>query len=74
MTIHDILCNCGSVNSKTYVAVVTLGSSNIRNIVWGGLFRDLPKKVEYKCFSYYMIGWYFCEDTNSNQAYFRFYV
>lgn len=71
MTIHDILCNCGSVNSKTYVSVATFDS---RKIVWGGLFRDLPKKVEYKCISCYMIGWYFCEDTNSNQAYFRFYV
>lgn len=71
MTIHDILCNCGSVNSKTYVSVEILGSNKI---AWGGLFRDLPKKVEDKRISYYMIGWYFCEDTNSKQAYFRFYV
>lgn len=45
MTIHDILVNCGSVNIYTYVAVETFDS---HTIVWGGLFRDLPKKLEYK--------------------------
>lgn len=71
MTIHDILSNCGSVNTKTYVAIASLTS---HKIVWQGLFKDLPIRVEYKVISLYMIGWYFCEETDSNQAYFRFYV
>lgn len=71
MTIHDILCNCGSVVGVTHVIVETVVS---HKIVWEGLFRDLPKEVEYKPTYCYMIGWYFCEETKSNQAHFRFYV
>ena len=41
MTIHDILVNCGSVNSKTYVAVATFDS---RKIVWGRIFQRFTKE------------------------------
>lgn len=71
MTIHDILCNCGSINRYTYLAVATLSS---HEIVWQGFFKDLPNKVEYRPISLYLVGWHFCEETNSSQAYFRFYV
>lgn len=71
MTIHDILVNCGSVNRNTYV-IISCSSSG--KILWEGLFNDLPIEEEYKSFYLYTIGWYFCEDTDSNQAYFQFYV
>ena len=71
MTIHDILSNCGSVNTKTYVAIANITSWTV---LWQGLYEDLPIREEYKLFNFFTIGWYFCEETNSNQAYFRFYV
>lgn len=43
MAIHDILVNCGSVQSDT--SIIILGDNE--ELKWSGTFMNLPKEYEY---------------------------
>ena len=43
MTIHDILVNCGSVQSDTSIMIL----DDNEEIKWLGTFENLPKEYEY---------------------------
>lgn len=68
MTIHDILVNCGSVQSDTSIIIL----DDNEEVKWFGTFENLPK-VYYKLkFKYFTIGVTVHEYVAS--AYFKFYV
>lgn len=52
MTIHDILVNCGSVQSDTLIIIL----DDNEEAKWIGTFIDLPK--EYEELKYFTIGVY----------------
>lgn len=68
MTIHDILVNCGSVQSDTSIIII---DSN-EEFKWIGVFMNLPKEYEYLKFKYFTISVMVHKYTAS--AYFKFYV
>lgn len=68
MTIHDILLNCGSVQSDTLIIIL----DNNEEVKWLGTFMDLPKEYEELKFKYFTIGlWVYKYDA---RAHFKFYV
>lgn len=67
MTIHDILVNCGSVQSDT--SIIILDDNEVK---WLGTFMNLPKEYEYLKFKYFTISVMVHKYTAS--AYFKFYV
>lgn len=52
MTIHDILVNCGSVQSDTLIIIV----DDYEEVKWIGTFMKLPKDYEELKFKYFTIG------------------
>lgn len=68
MTIHDILCNCGSVQSDTLIIIL---DSN-EEVKWLSTFMNLPKEYEYLKFKYFTIS--VTVHKYVARAYFKFYV
>mgnify|MGYP003606179657 FL=1 len=68
MTIHDILVNCGSVQSDTLIII--LDDNEERK--WVGTFMYLPKEYEELKFKYFTIGVMVHKYTAT--AHFKFYV
>ena len=64
MTIHDILVNCGSVQSDTLIIIL----DDNEEAKWVGTFIDLPKEYEELKFKYFTIGVYVA------RVHFKFYV
>ena len=64
MTIHDILVNCGSVQSDTLIIIL----DDNEEAKWVGTFIDLPKEYEELKFKYFTIGVYVA------RVYFKFHV
>ena len=52
MTIHDILVNCGSVQSDTLIIIL----NDYEEVKWQGTFMELPKDYEELKFKYFTIG------------------
>lgn len=68
MTIHDILVNCGSVQSDTLIII--LDDNEERK--WVGTFMNLPKEYEELKFKYFTIG--VMVHKYVARAHFKFYV
>ena len=68
MTIHDILVNCGSVQSDTSIMIL----DDNEEVKWCGTFENLPKEYEELKFKYFTISAMVHKYTTS--AYFKFYV
>ena len=68
MKIHDILVNCGSVQSYTSIMII----DDNEEVKWLGIFMELPKEYEYLKFKYFTIGVMVHKYVAS--AYFKFYV
>ena len=68
MTIHDILVNCGSVNSDTSIIILDYNEE----LKWSGTFMNLPKEYEYLKFKYFTVS--VAEHEYFSRAYFKFYL
>lgn len=68
MKIHDILVNCGSVQSDTSIIIL----DDNEEVKWLGIFMNLPKEYEYLKFKYFTISVMVHKYVAS--AYFKFYV
>lgn len=68
MTIHDILVNCGSVQSDTLIIILD-GNGEGK---WVGTFMNLPKEYEELRFKYFTIG--VMVHKYAARAHFKFYV
>lgn len=68
MTIHDILVNCGSVQSDTLIIIC----DDNEEVKWIGMFMNLPKGYDKLKFKYFTIGVTVHEYVA--RAYFKFYV
>ena len=68
MKIHDILVNCGSVQSETSIIIL----DDNEEVKWCGTFENLPKEYEELKFKYFTIGVTVHEYVAS--VYFKFYV
>lgn len=68
MTIHDILVNCGSVQSDTLIIIL----DNNGEVKWLGTFENLPKDCEELKFKYFTIG--VMVHGYVARAHFKFYV
>lgn len=68
MTIHDILVNCGSVQSDTLIIIL----DDNEEVKWLGTFMDLPKEYEELKFKYFIIGVRVYK--YAARAHFKFYV
>ena len=68
MTIHDILVNCGSVQSDTSIIIL----NDNEEVKWIGTFENLPKGYDKLKFKYFTIGVTVHEYVAS--TYFKFYL
>lgn len=68
MTIHDILVNCGSVQSDTLIIILDANEE----AKWVGIFMDLQKEYEELKFKYFTIGVMVYKYVA--RAHFKFYV
>lgn len=68
MTIHDILCNCGSVHSDTLIIIVS-GSFLVKRQC---LFKSLETKYETLHFKYFTVD--FIMWDNKPKLSIKFYV
>lgn len=68
MTIHDILVNCGSVQSDTLIIILDANEE----AKWVGTFMDLPKEYEELKFKYFIIG--VTVQKYVARAHFKFYL
>lgn len=68
MKIHDILVNCGSVQSDTLIIII----DDNEEVKWLSTFMNLPKEYEYLKFKYFTIS--VTVHKYVARAYFKFYV
>lgn len=68
MTIHDILVNCGSVQSDTLITIIT-GTFSVKRQCF---FKYLQPKYESLHFNYFTVGFMMREDKP--KLTFQFYV
>lgn len=68
MTIHDILLNCGSVQSDTLIII----RDDNEEVKWIGMFMNLPKEYEELKFKYFTVS--VAVHEYFSRAYFKFYV
>lgn len=66
MTIHDILCSCGSVNAET--AIFILDSNTIKRVCQ---FKELEQKYEMLPFKFFTVTPLYMD---TNLLVFKFYV
>lgn len=68
MTIHDILVNCGSVQSDTLIII-----TNVRGEVkWQNTFENLSFNYEYLNIKFFIVGQLI--GYTMSKLYFKFYV
>lgn len=57
MTIHDILVNCGSVQSDTLITIISISDLSVQRQCF---FKNLEPKYEILHFNYFTVGFMMC--------------
>lgn len=68
MTIHDVLLNCGSVESDTLITII----SNLYKVIRQCFFKNLETKYETLHFKYFTVD--FIMWDNKSKLSIKFYV
>lgn len=69
MTIHDILVNCGSVQSDTLITIISTATWSAQRQCF---FKNLEPKYEILRFNYFTVGFMMWDDKP--KLTFNFYV